>query len=180
MARAFVAVVPPGDVLDAVEAAVARARAHVPGARWRTRDKWHITLQFLGDGVDLDAVGEAMDEPAVERECVRLGGAGAFPGVRRGTVLWIGVASGGGMLAKLAESVRAATSPLGFEPDGRPFRPHVTLARLRAPGDLHGGCDAVGPEPVGPEWEPSSIALMESYPGRHGSRYRVHATFPLR
>jgi len=180
MARAFVAVVPPGEVLDAVEAVVARARAHVPGARWTTRDKWHLTLQFLGEGVDLDAAAEAMDEPAVERESVRLGGGGAFPGVRRGTVLWIGVACGGGMLAKLAESVGGAMSPIGFEPDGRPFRPHVTLARLRAPGDLRGGTDAVGRGPVGPEWVPSSIALMESYPGRDGARYRVHATFPLR
>ena len=180
MARAFVAVVPPDDVLDAVDLALSRARTRVPGARWSTRDQWHITLQFLGSGVDLDAIAEGMGELTVAAESVRLGGAGAFPRERRGTVLWIGVVTGVGMLGRLAESVGAALSPLGHEQDVRPFHPHVTLARLRVPGDLRGAIEAVGQDPLGPEWQPSSVVLAESRLRSDGARYRVHATFPLR
>jgi len=179
MARAFVAVVPPDEVLDAVGRALSRARDRVSGARWSTRDQWHVTLQFLGDRVDLDAVAEGMGGLDAGRERVGLGGAGAFPGSRRGTVLWIGAAAGAGMFERLAGTVGAALAPLGYEPDARPFHPHLTLARLRVPGDLRGGIEAVGPDPVGPEWEPSTVALVESRLSREGARYRVHKTFPV-
>jgi len=43
-----VAVRPPDDVLDAVAAAVAAGQAVADGVRWEDRDRWHLTLQFLG------------------------------------------------------------------------------------------------------------------------------------
>src|SRR3972149_10703388 len=115
MARAFVAVVPPDEVLDAVDLALSRARTRLPGARWSTRDQWHITLQFLGSRVDLDAIAEGMGELTVAAESVRVGGHGAFPRERRSTVLWIGVAAGVGMLGRLAGAGGAAPAAAGPE-----------------------------------------------------------------
>ncbi|MCZ7536646.1 MAG: RNA 2',3'-cyclic phosphodiesterase [Acidimicrobiia bacterium] len=189
MARAFVAVVPPGEVLDAVEAAMVRARPHVPGARWSTREKWHVTLQFLGDYADLDAAAAALEQvglvagglgsEGVRFGGVRFGGAGAFARSERATVLWLGFAAGAGLLEALAATVGEAFSPLGLSPDGRPFVPHLTLARMRAPRDVRRAISAVGRGPVGPEWIPDAVALMESTLRREGPRYRVHAEIPL-
>ena len=58
MTRAFVAICPPDAVLDAIAARV----ASVPhaNARMTARDQWHITLQFLGDDADIDAIETAL------------------------------------------------------------------------------------------------------------------------
>jgi len=50
--RLFVAVVPPGDVLDRL---AALRRPPRPGVRWTRREQWHVTLRFLGE-VDESAV----------------------------------------------------------------------------------------------------------------------------
>ena len=64
MTRAFVAVRLPDAVLDAV--AHRLAELSVPGRR-TTRDQWHLTLQFLGDDADVDAVVAALDGLDVPR-----------------------------------------------------------------------------------------------------------------
>ena len=107
----------------------------VPGRRM-TRDQWHLTLQFLGNRADVDAVAEVLAGLDVVPGVVRIGGAGAFPRASRGTVLWLGVAEGGAWLAQLADAVMTRTEPLGHERESRPFRPHLTLARSRTPADL--------------------------------------------
>ena len=63
--RAFLAVVPPEDVLDAVGAAA--ATIDVPSTARRTsRPQWHLTLQFLGNRVEFAAVADALEPLAVE------------------------------------------------------------------------------------------------------------------
>ena len=57
MARLFVAVWPPDDVLDRV---AALERPDVAGLRWTTRHQWHVTLRFLGPVDDVGAVVDAL------------------------------------------------------------------------------------------------------------------------
>src|SRR5262249_61451644 len=59
------------------------------------------------------------------------GGLGAFPAARIARVIWAGVVDGAS-LAALASDVEAALSTLGFSPEARAFRPHVTLGRVRS------------------------------------------------
>jgi 2'-5' RNA ligase len=61
-----------------------------------------------------------------------LGGIGAFPNFRRARVVWIGVGQDP-RLELLHHDVEVACEGLGFEVEGRPFRPHLTLARVRQP-----------------------------------------------
>lgn len=58
---------------------------------------------------------------------------GVFPDVRAPRVLWVGCRSSSEVaaLADLANAVDRALTSLGFEPDGRPFQPHLTLARIK-------------------------------------------------
>jgi RNA 2',3'-cyclic 3'-phosphodiesterase len=178
LGRAFVAVVPPDDVLDAVDAAT--AGIDVPStARRTTRPQWHLTLQFLGNRVDFGAVGGALAALAVQRGTVCLGGAGAFPSERRGRVLWLGVCEGDALLAQLAASVGALLAPIGYPPEQRPYHSHLTLARLKAPGDLRPVVGALGPAPVGRPWTVEEVVLFESKVRRTGAEYTPRAHFPL-
>jgi 2'-5' RNA ligase len=176
LTRVFVAVSLPDAVLDAVEGRVARIA--VPG-RLTTRDQWHLTLQFLGNRADVDAVAAALDGLDEVGGEVRIGGAGAFPRATRGTVLWLGVVEGGAVLERLAEAVALRTASLGHERETRPYRPHVTLARGRAPSDLRDAIAALGDAPVGPAWRVEAVTVYESRTRREGAQYTPRATIPL-
>jgi 2'-5' RNA ligase len=176
VARAFVAVRLPDVVLDAVAERV--AGVSIPG-RVTTRDQWHVTLQFLGDNADVDAVIAALAGIDVSGGLVQLGGAGAFPDAARARVLWLGFAEGASVLTRIAGAVTERTAVLGHEADTRPFRPHLTLARFRDPTDVRGAIATLGAAAVGPAWAVDTIAVYESQRLADGARYTERATITL-
>ncbi|MDZ4827687.1 MAG: RNA 2',3'-cyclic phosphodiesterase [Actinomycetota bacterium] len=177
MTRAFVAVHPPESVLDAVAARV--ESVELPEARRTARDQWHLTLQFLGNHVDIDAVAGALDGLSVAPGPARVGGAGTFPNPRRGRVLWLGIAEGTELLQELAAAVAARLAPLGYERDGRAYHPHLTLARCKTPADLRGAVAALGDAPVGDAWTVGGVVVYESVPARDGAQYTPRASITL-
>ncbi|MGC9358536.1 MAG: RNA 2',3'-cyclic phosphodiesterase, partial [Anaerolineae bacterium] len=58
-------------------------------------------------------------------------GLGAFPNTRNPRVIWVGVEEPTGRLALLHKAVNEALERVGFEPETRPFKPHLTLGRTR-------------------------------------------------
>jgi RNA 2',3'-cyclic 3'-phosphodiesterase len=123
VARLFVAVRPPDEVIEALEAL---DRPEEPGVRYTRREHWHVTLRFIGDA-DVDQVAAAIGRvDAPEAEAV-LG-----PAVSRlgREVICLPVQG----LDELAAAVRATTTGLGEPPDPRPFNGHLTIARLRRRG----------------------------------------------
>ncbi|HEY3240888.1 MAG TPA: RNA 2',3'-cyclic phosphodiesterase, partial [Acidimicrobiia bacterium] len=154
MGRAFVAVRPPDAVLEALEATLAPARKVMVGPRWAGRDQWHVTLQFLGPVAALPPVVHGLGAAVAELTPFRfqLGGSGAFPNPRRARVVWIGAQDGAVAMAGLAAAVTGALAPLGYEAENRPFRSHLTVARLREPGDVTSAVAALGDGPVGDGW----------------------------
>ena len=117
MTRAFVAVQLPHEVLGAIS--IQTDGLQIRGGRTMTRDQWHLTLQFLGDHANIEAVISALGDFSVPGGRVRLGGAGAFPNARRGRVLWIGLAEGSDVVARLARGIGQRLAPLGYEPEAR-------------------------------------------------------------
>jgi 2'-5' RNA ligase len=179
--RGFVALVPPADVLDHVETAVAPLRAEFPKLRWTPRAQWHLTLQFLGPVHDVDALVDAVHAgvSGIAPFTVRLGGGGAFAKARAGTVLWLGAAEGGDAMGALGGAVMDATAPLGYVADERPFRAHLTVVRSARPTDLRGAIavlDAAGPSP---EWTASEVVLFESDTRPDGAVHTVIARVRL-
>ncbi len=139
MPRLFFAVPIPPPAARAAARVSTRLRALAGPARvsWVRTETLHLTLRFLGDRPeeaipDLVAAGERAAAEAAPFE-VRLHGGGSFPGRRgRPRVLWLGVRSEGA-LARLARDLDAALDAVaGIPPDGRPFRSHLTLGRVRA------------------------------------------------
>ena len=107
-----------------------------------------------------------------------LGGVGAFPNFRRARVVWIGVATDP-RLELLHHDLEVACGEAGFEVEGRPFRPHITLARVRTPLML----DQVKPfaraarrVAYAASDEVRALGLLESTLGSSAAGYRrVHA-----
>lgn len=179
IARAFVALRPPEEVLDDIGAVVERARRDCPGWRWAKRDQWHLTLAFLGAVADEAALSEALD---ALRETIgfriRLGGSGAFPGRRRARVAWLGVGEGSSGVGALAEALHEVLGPLGFEAERR-FQPHLTVARAREPLDASPILAALGGGWTGSGWAVEEVDLYESRLGPGGPNYTLRGAFAL-
>lgn len=112
---------------DAAAALVRLQPSPDQGVRLPTADQFHLTLHFLGEA-DLERVAGALASVRAARFSVKLDGIGRFDSPDGAITLWAGVAMNDG-LRGLHGSVAAALSPLGFRPEGRPYSPHITLAR---------------------------------------------------
>lgn len=111
-------------------------RAPERALAWVPEHKLHLTVKFLGDGDDarVAALANTADRIASHHRAldVTLAGVGAFPNFRRPRVVWLG-AQGEPQLELLHHDVEVAAADVGYEVEGRPFRPHITLARVRQP-----------------------------------------------
>ena len=167
MARLFVAVWPPEDVLDAVEAL---RRPEVPGLRWTARDQWHVTLRFLGR---VESVADAVGALETVRAAPAAAVAGPAVGRFAQRVLHVPVAG----LEDVAGAVVAATAAVGDPPEDRPFAGHLTLARVArgARVDLR----ALAGQPVTGRWAVTEVCLVESQLSPKGARYEVVSRSPL-
>lgn len=134
--RLFLALELAPDLIDALESAISPLRAEAPELGWVPPCKRHLTLKFLGEvaGERLARIVALVDNVASEHRpfSMQLGGVGAFPNFRRARVVWIGVEHDA-RLELLHHDLEIAGETEGFEIEGRAFRPHVTLARVRLP-----------------------------------------------
>jgi 2'-5' RNA ligase len=148
----FVAVRPPSSAVAHAAAAVEGVRPVAPGLRWVPPGRWHLTLAFYGEVPD-DEVGRVVDRtgrrlgaaPAVQ---LALEGAGRFG--RR--AVWLGVTGDVGSLRSLARAL---------DPGGRPYRPHLTVARVRDEMDPAAVVAALS-DYAGPTWTAGAVHLVRS------------------
>lgn len=184
--RLFLAINLPADVRRELVAATAPVRDAAPELSWVDETKIHLTLKFLGDqpAERGDAIRAAAEQVGGRHRqlMMHMGGLGAFPNFRRSRVVWIGVEQES-RLELLHHDVEVACSDLGFDVEGRPFRPHITLARVkhRLPEEraraLSRAARRVG---FTADVLVRSLDLMQSELGPGGSTYSTVATAPLR
>jgi 2'-5' RNA ligase len=135
--RLFVAVNPPARLRQDLDTRLDTIRRRVRIA-WTHPEAWHLTLAFLGEWPEsrLPALGAALRTAVAAHRSfvVEPGRVGAFPGLQRPRVLFLHL-DGGDPLRDLARDVAAAVDAAW--PDGpqdrKPFRPHLTLARIKRP-----------------------------------------------
>jgi RNA 2',3'-cyclic 3'-phosphodiesterase len=168
--RLFVAL----DLPDPARAALGRFRdAAADPLVWRPLDaaSFHVTLAFLGHrpADDVERVAGVLgDLPPWDPPPLELSGGLLLP-PRRARVLTVALADPGGGLAVLQAAVSAGLAAAGLhQPEARPFRAHVTVARLRsgarAPRELD-----VEPEPLA--FTAGAVTLYRSRLGRGGAVY---------
>jgi 2'-5' RNA ligase len=143
-------------------------------------ENWHITLRFLGrsSAVQRDRVMADLDQHVmVEPFRIRFTDLGGFPRESKASVLWLGVAGAVDSLVALAAASETAAQGAHFEPEGRPFHPHLTLARIRPPADVRPLADLVSPARVG--LDVNAVTLYRSVLGKGPARYEVLDTIDL-
>lgn len=135
--RGFIAVDIPAS--PHLEAFAADLRNASPALKVVRTDQLHLTVKFLGDTEEglvpeiVSAIQEATAGiPPFE---IRIRGTGGFPSLDRMNVIWVGV-EGAEPIARMAEALEVSLEPLGFPRERRPWKPHVTIARVKGQRDL--------------------------------------------
>jgi len=175
--RSFLAVVPPREARDKVEAVRDPLRDLAPGARWVHPSLWHLTLKFLGEVEDelIPAVADLVGMVTAEVESfeIVLGGFGLFPNADRPRTFWIGIMEGAEPLLDLAHRIDLGLDGLGFEPEETELQAHMTLARLKDWRDADPLREHLG-EPIEVcRFEVGSVKLMKSVLRPRGPDYTV-------
>jgi 2'-5' RNA ligase len=135
MIRSFVALDIPRKTQEALAALTLELRKTGAAVSWVKADRVHLTLKFLGSvpPEQIETIQEALLSVAASSPPFRLqpAGCGAFPTIKQMRVVWVGLRGDEQALAALQKSVEAALAPLGFAPEDRPFRAHLTLGRVK-------------------------------------------------
>jgi 2'-5' RNA ligase len=183
--RLFVALEIPEGPRREIRRRLDAVRERLPAARWVDPETIHLTLIFLGaiEETELSGLEEALGSAAAAHPPfdLALAGGGTFPPRRPARVAWIGVEPAPTLGPLQGDVSAAAARAVDYEPESRPYNPHITLAR----------CPDNWPRPAietfttafaGPLGEPfpvSRLALFESRLQPGGARYRVIKAFPL-
>ncbi|MBW4081396.1 RNA 2',3'-cyclic phosphodiesterase [Paenibacillus sp. S150] len=131
--RLFIAVKLPNSPGESLAYECRALSAKLNFAKWTHSEDYHITLQFLGDTPkrSIPAVLEALKKAssACSPFQLQLDNWGTFGLPDAPKVLWAGVSGEIDKLRELQRLVISVTRPLGFIPEAREFKPHITLAR---------------------------------------------------
>lgn len=134
--RTFIAVELAGGVIRRARELVDKLRVAPVEVNWVRPEQMHLTLKFLGDVPDTQTpdICRVVAQVAQQFEPfeIALRGAGAFPDLKHPKVLWIGIQEGSQELKLLQAALdEALRSQLGYPLDSRPFRPHLTVGRVK-------------------------------------------------
>jgi 2'-5' RNA ligase len=173
--RTFVALLIPPDWAEHLGRIGADLAGRTSGLSWVKPGNLHLTLRFLGDLGDsgVSRAGESVRRGAggVAAFPARLGVLGAFPNLERPRVLWVGLALGAEEATGLARAVNDALAADGFGPPDKPFRAHLTLARVREGARGIPALKEYRPPPPPGEAVLDRVVLMKSDLHPAGSRY---------
>ena len=162
----------------AAHIATLRNVAHDARVSWQRAENLHLTLKFLGEiaRIRVAALSKAASRATEQSQPFRLTieGAGSFPPRGLPRVLWLGILGSTGALAGLQTHLEEECSVEGFPREERPFSPHLTIARIRAPQgarSIASSHQAMGFEAT--EFPVKEIVVMRSELGPVGSRYTI-------
>ena len=181
--RLFIALPLPPEIASAAAALL----PELPGLRRVRPDLFHLTLAFLGSVPDerladvVAACGEAAS--AQVPFDIALDRAGRFPEGGAPRVVWLGMGEGANESANLAAAVCRALTARSLPFDDKPFRPHVTLARVKPGVDrtaaraIAAATERLLPPPL--RFRVEAILPIESVLSSTGPRYTPRAVVPL-
>jgi 2'-5' RNA ligase len=188
--RAFVALLLDEAMRASVGAEIERLRPLSRAVAWVPAANLHLTLRFLGERSDeqLGEVEAALVEAAAATApfALTLHGLGAFPGLERPRILWVGIADGALSARGVQARVEAALERRGMSRERQAWHPHLTIGRIfderawrREAGlPLRQALAAAARRSFG-ILAVSRIALMRSDLSPQGARYRELASAEL-
>jgi 2'-5' RNA ligase len=177
--RSFIAINLPESLLDLVQRIQKDFRKMGFSFRWVKPDQVHITLKFMADlaADDQGAIQEALIETAAQSApfALMLQGCGVFPNLRAPRVLWLGMAGAIDDLCLLQKRLDQSISQKTHNRitmDDRPFRAHLTIARIKGSVDANHLLAALKSH-AGVQSEPFSVSEL------HWIESRLNPTGPI-
>lgn len=182
--RTFIAIELPRELRARILEHTTELRRAFPDVRasWVREQNLHLTLKFLGDVsiADISKLSAAVDAAtrSIKSFELTVSGCGAFPTHGQPKVLWIGTQASG--LLELNAAIECECERAGFAREQRPFRPHLTIARLRSTKgarslahlDIERGFDSY-------LVKVAEVSVIRSELTSGGSRYTVLASHAL-
>jgi len=134
--RTFIAI----EIPEPIKAELAKLQTELrrTGAEvgWTNADNIHLTLRFLGEIEEgqLDGVKQLCIETTigVQPFTLRLEATGYFPNFRQPRVLWVAIGGEIEVAAQLQNRLEAGLIALGFDREDKPFKPHLTIGRVKS------------------------------------------------
>ncbi len=183
--RLFIALSFSADVKERCAAIQDRGRKQLADIRWISPQQLHLTLVFLGKVLKTEQVNieHIMRETAAKYPpfTLEFSGLGVFPRLKSPKVLWAGLAENPVLMA-LQEELMLNISNIPFDIETRPFRPHLTLGRIRQKIDIQALGQWIAQEKnvsLGLS-HISSFDLIESQLTPQGARYIPRLTVKLK
>jgi 2'-5' RNA ligase len=134
--RSFLAIELPKTILKKIEEVQGDLRSPHADVLWVNPEKIHLTLKFFGNIEEsrIDLIVKSIEEPIRNTSpfSVIVKGVGAFPNLKNPRVVWMGLVDGKDILTSLQKKVESQLEKIGFQPEDRPFHPHLTLGRMKS------------------------------------------------
>ena len=184
--RAFLAIEPPENILAEISRLQEKLKREISGKlSWTRPQSNHLTLKFFGDisAADAENIGNAVKKQAagVAPLMLKVEKLGVFPDWRRPRVLWLGTTGDTERLTVLQNKLEADFEQFGFPRENRPFRAHLTLARIKIPQSAAGLEEAVKKlcNFSAGEFRATELILFQSKLQPQGAIYTKLNTIPL-
>ena len=153
--------------------------------RWVNASNLHITLWFLGevDEQRTESITAALAPPFTTRSFdLGIAGTGVFPGSGAPRAMWLGIREGAPSLVAIHAELTPRLARVGFEPEARPYSPHLTIARFK---DVR-RADVAAVRRLLAHMSPDAgacridaVTLFRSRPSSKGSEYQQLLRVPL-
>jgi 2'-5' RNA ligase len=191
--RLFIALELPPEARQAAAEVARELKSSGAEVKWVKLESMHLTLKFLGETPEgqaaeiKDALGEVCHGRAGMDLAIK--SCGSFPSNTKPQVVWLGLDGQVDHLLTLAKDIEARLALLGFAPERRSFKAHLTLGRLRR-GPKRGGKPGGSTAPLaraiaalkdynGPAFRADNVVLMKSTLTPAGPIYEPLAEFRL-
>ncbi len=183
--RSFIAIEVPAPLrakMEELQRGLKRAEADV---RWVRPEGIHLTLKFLGSvsREELEKLGLALG-PVISSWApfeLRIHGLGCFPSSRNPRIVWVGIEKGSAEASSLQKAIESQATEVGFPPEPRAFKAHLTLGRVRSSkgkGSLTQAVENHRGAEIGTFWA-NEVHLVKSELQPSGAIYTKLRTFPM-
>lgn len=108
--------------------------------KWVEPENMHLTLKFLGntEASLVDNIKTQLNKVSTNFTQLNsnLSNLGGFPSLKKPKVIWVDLERNRDQIIEMAKSIDTSLSEIGFTSDSKPFKPHLTLGRIKKEVEL--------------------------------------------